>query len=200
MTFSRIHTRSLLAAASLFLSVTVSAQTAPSASEGLQPSAGQVQMMQQIQQKQAEIQQLNQQLGSIQEATMEANPELAERREELIQLVDSKIEAAGIDAETEREELDALQRKLGADDVSTEQSQQRQAEFQRRGQAYQEAQNQAMQSPEVQTLGAELNADLVAAMQKQNPQTDELISKLQSVQQEYQAMIQQAMQQQQNAG
>jgi uncharacterized coiled-coil DUF342 family protein len=153
-------------------------------------------LMQQVQQKQAQIQQLNQQLAQIQEATIEANPELADQRDELLASVDEKMAEAGHNPEDSREKIESLQGQLQGGELSAEENQSVSQALRQEQTSLQQAQSQAMQDEAIRTEIQSLNEALVAAMREQNPQTDELISQLQTVQQEYQALMQRAMQQQ----
>ena len=153
-------------------------------------------LMQQVQQKQAELQQLNQQLAQIQQATIEANPELADQRDELLANVDEKMVEAGHDPEASRDKIEDLSEQLQSGDLSSDENQSVSQELRQEQSSMQRAQSQAMQDEAIQAEMQSLNEDLVAAMREQNPQTDELIAQLQSAQQEYQALMQRAMQQQ----
>ncbi|WP_405234926.1 hypothetical protein [Lentisalinibacter orientalis] len=180
--------------------VSVSAQQMPEGHPGgmMAPnSQGQGnELIQQVQAKRAEIQQLNQQLMQIQESTIEANPELAQQRDDLISFVDEKMAETGYDAEAARGRIEQLQGEMQSGELSTEEQQQHRQQLRQEMTSMQQAQGQIMQDEEFQAKREALNENLVAAMQEQNPQTDELISRLQSAQQEYQQLAQQAMQQQ----
>ncbi|WP_405226523.1 hypothetical protein [Lentisalinibacter sediminis] len=152
-------------------------------------------LIQQVQAKRAEIQQLNQQLMEIQENTIEANPELAKQRDDLISFVDEKMAESGYDAEAARGRIDKLQGEMESGELSAEEQQQNRQQLRQEMTSMQQAQGQIMQDEEFQAKRESLNENLVAAMQEQNPQTDELISRLQTAQQEYQQLAQQAMQQ-----
>lgn len=154
-------------------------------------------LMQQVQQKQAEIQKLNQQLAEIRQATIEANPELADQRDQLLASVDEKMAEAGHDPEASRKKIQDLQEQLQGGELSAEKNQSVSKELRQEQTAMQQAQSQAMQDEAIRTEIQSLNEDLMAAMREQNPRTDELISQLQTAQQEYQALMQRAMQQQQ---
>lgn len=153
-------------------------------------------LMQQVQQKQAEIQQLNQQLAQIQQETIEANPELADQRDELLENVEDKMVQAGHDPEASREKIGELQEQLQGGELSDEESQSVAQEIRQEQSTLQQAQGQAMQDEAIRTEIQSLNEQLVAAMREQDPQSEQLIAQLQSAQQEYQALMQRAMQQQ----
>ncbi|SRR6056297_420047 len=187
------------AAVLVFGVVSVSAQQMPEGHPGgmMAPkSQGQGnELIQQVQAKRAEIEQINQQLMQIQENTIEANPELAQQRDDLISFVDDKMAETGYDAEAARGRIEKLQGEMQSGELSTEEEQQHRQQMRQEMTSMQQAQGQIMQDEEFQQKREALNENLVAAMQEQNPQTDELISRLQTAQQEYQQLAQQAMQQ-----
>lgn len=162
------------------------------------PQAPAQQPMQQILAKRAEIQQLGAELQEIQDATMDANPELAAQRDELVTLMDTKMLDAGYDATAGREKIENLQGQLQGEELSQEDRQALRAQVQRELSSLEQAQGEAMKDQEVQTKRQALNENLVEAMEEQNPQTEELISDLRSASQEYRQLARQ-MQQQQGA-
>lgn len=196
----RVRSRVLSVGAAVAFAVlagAVAAQQAPQ--QSAPPAASQApagDLLQKVQQKQAEIQQLNQQLAKIQQETIEANPELATQRDDLLELVDTKMTEAGHDPDASREKIEDLQGQLDSGELSDEETRSVGQELRQQQSSLQQAQGQAMQDQQVQQEIQQLNEELVAAMREQNPQTDELIAQLQTAQQEYQALMQQAMQQQ----
>lgn len=187
------------AAVLVFGAASVSAQQMPEGHPGgmMAPNAqGQGnELIQKVQAKRAEIQQLNQQLMQIQEKTIEANPELAKQRDDLISFVDEKMAETGYDAEAARGRIEELQGEMQSGELSAEEQQQNRQQLRQEMTSMQQAQGQIMQDEQFQAKREALNENLVAAMQEQDPQTDELISRLQTAQQEYQQLAQQAMQQ-----
>ncbi|WP_405231230.1 hypothetical protein [Lentisalinibacter salinarum] len=187
------------AAVLVFGAASVGAQQMPEGHPGgmMAPNAqGQGnELIQKVQAKRAEIQQLNQQLMQIQEKTIEANPELAKQRDDLISFVDEKMAETGYDAEAARGRIEELQGEMQSGELSAEEQQQNRQQLRQEMTSMQQAQGQIMQDEEFQAKREALNENLVAAMQEQDPQTDELISRLQTAQQEYQQLAQQAMQQ-----
>lgn len=179
----------VLAALMVFTASAVAQQQDPEMSPG-EPS----ELLQRVQEAQAEIQQLNQQLAEIQQATIEANPELAEERDELMATVDAKMEEAGHDPAASRDRIDELRGELESGELSTEESQAVSQELRQEQTSMRQAQGHAMQDPEVQGQIQTLNEQLIAAMREQNEQTQELISQLQEAQREYQQLMQEAMQ------
>ena len=175
----------------------VNAQQMPEGHPGgtMAPNSQANGLMQQVQAKRAQIQQLNQQLMEIQQNTIAANPELATQRDELISYVDDKMAETGYDAEAARGRIEKLQGEMQGGELSADEQQERRQQLRQEMTSMQQAQGQVMQDEEFQTKRQALNESLVAAMQEQNPKTDELISQLQTAQQEYQQLAQQAMQQ-----
>lgn len=188
---------SLACAAAALLAVgtaPVGAQQMPEGHPGM--GSGASELMQQIQAKRMEIERVNQQLMEIQRAAMEANPELAQQRDDLISLVDTKMGEAGYDTEAGRQRIEKLQSDMQSGDLSAEEQEaNRQALRQEMG-SMQQAQGQVMQDEEFQSRREALNENLVEAMEKQSPETEGLIAQLERLQQEYRQLAQQAMQQQ----
>lgn len=191
--FGIINSKALIGIAlGLFAGAAVSQQAPQQSAPGAQAGG----LMQQVQQKQAQIQQLNQQLAQIQQATLEANPELADQRDDLLTNVDEHMIEAGHDPDASREKIGDLQEQLQGGELSTEDSQSLAQEIRQEQTQLQQAQRQAMQDEAIQAEIQSLNDGLVEAMREQNPQTEQLIAQLQTAQQEYQALMQRAMQQQ----
>jgi DNA repair exonuclease SbcCD ATPase subunit len=180
-----VRSAAVLAAAALF--------AAPLQAQ--QGNAGEPsQLLQQVQAKQAEIQQLNQELQQIQQSTIEANPGLADKRDQFMSMVDDKMSASGVDPDASRAKMEDLQGQLESGELSEQESQAASEELRKEQASMRQAQGEAMQDPEVQEQIQSLNEELLAAMREQNPDTDNLISELQTAQQEYQTLMQQAMQ------
>lgn len=157
------------------------------------------QPMQQILAKRAEIQELGQELQQIQQATIEANPELATQRDELVTLMDTKMIDAGHDPSANRDQIEQLQDELQEGELSESERKTLRSELQQEIATLQQAQGQVMQDEEVRSKRQSLNEGLVSAMQEQNPQTTELIRELQTARQEYQQLASQ-LQRQQGSG
>ncbi|MDT8451082.1 MAG: hypothetical protein RQ847_13015 [Wenzhouxiangellaceae bacterium] len=195
---SRVRSRVLAAGMAVALAALAGAVTAQQAPQQSAPPAdpsGAGELLQKVQQKQSEIQQLNQQLAQIQKETIEANPDLAAQRDDLLELVDTRMTEAGHDPDASREKIEDLQGQLDSGELSDEETRSVGQQLRQEQSSLQQARGQAMQDQQVRQKIQALNGDLVAAMREQNPRTDELIAQLQSAQQEYQALMQQAMQQ-----
>jgi len=183
--------------AALALSATAAAQQ-PAAQGGAGLSQGEQQaLMQQLNAKRQEIQQLNQKLMTIQESAMEANPDLEQQREDWVALVDTKMKEAGHNPAQSREKIQGLQAQLQEDELSQEESQAVAQQLRQEQGSLQQAQREILQDEQVKSERTALNQQMIEAMQEQNPRTDEIIAQLQAAQQDYRAIAQQAMQQSQ---
>jgi len=151
-------------------------------------------LMQEVREVQTQIQQINQKLVEIQENTIATHPELGNKRDALMASVDDKMIEAGHDPESSRDKIENLESQLEQGELSQQESQAVTQQLRSEQASMRQAQGQAMQDPEVQAQVQSLNQELVAAMREQNPQTDELITQLQTAQQQYQTLMQQAMQ------
>lgn len=150
--------------------------------------------MEQLRALQQRVQDINAELMEIQEATLEANPALEERREGLMDQLDEKMLEAGFDGESQRAELDSLVAAFEDTTLAEDVRMGLQQEIQAGQGEYQQAQAAAFEDPEVQAATEELNTDLIAAMKEVDPQAGELIDQLQATQQRFQMLMQQAMQ------
>jgi len=177
----------------------MSQRPAPMNQQGPAQQAPSQQLMQQVLAKRAEIQNLGQELQQIQQETLEANPELAKERDELVTLMDTKMVEAGHDPSASRDKIEDLQGQLQGEELSKSERQELGAELRQEMTTLQQAQGDVMQDQEVQAKRQSLNENLVSAMEEQNPKTEELISDLQTAQREYRQLASR-MQQQQGGG
>lgn len=171
---------------------------AQSTTQQSEPSPEAQGVMQELQAMQQEMQQLMAELRQIQQQATQANPELAAEQEDYRDLVIDAMSDQDFDAEAEIQELQSLQAELqGGDQLGEQERQAKMQELQQKSQQFRSRQQQAMQSDEVTAAREELDQKMQAAMKEQNPQAAELITELNELQEEYQSLLQQAMQQQQ---
>jgi len=161
-----------------------------------QQGAPSAQMMQQLQQVQRQIMQLSQQLSTIQQTTVESNPELADQRDALMSSLDRNMAEAGYDVESSREKIDHLYRQLQGGELSAEQTRDLTEQFRKEQSSFQMAQQRAMQDETIQIELESLNEGVIDAMREQDENTDVLMGQLQAAQQQYQVLMQRAMPQQ----
>lgn len=153
-------------------------------------------LMQQLQAKRNEVQQLNQELMALQEEAIGANPELANQREALQSYLETGMREAGYDVAQGRTRIEGLQEELQSGELSAaEQQESRQALRTELGDM-RAAQGEVMEDEEFKARRQALNEDMLAAMSEVDPQVEALIRDLQVAQREYQLLAQKAMQRQ----
>lgn len=182
----------LTAVLSLFLLLTAGAATAQSPDAAL--TAEQQAQLQAIHAARKQMMQLEQRLTQIQEATLAANPELKAQQEGFKAKLLAAMEENGYAAEQEVAELHALEARLRAEGASDEERRALMVEFQQKAAAYQQAQRQAMESESLQQARQELSDAVLAAMKRQDPQTEALIGQLQETRQRLMALHREAVQ------
>lgn len=162
---------------------------AESPAPGAQPqqqqlSPEQTQQVQRFQQLQAELQGLQQQLGAIQEKTLEARPELAQQQEDFEQLVMEQMRANGHQPEQEFEQIQALQEKVQDQNLSEDQRRGHYDDYRQAVMEFQQAQQQVMQQEQVQSARQELNQAMLTAMKSEDSRTESLLQDMQSKQEQ----------------
>ncbi|MGM0553675.1 MAG: hypothetical protein ACQETK_07750 [Pseudomonadota bacterium] len=137
---------------------------------------------------QMEMQQLQQELATIQQQAIENNPELEEKGDSLEVLVMDKMEAAGYEPRRDLETLEGAQEQLQDSELSAEERQSviESEDVQQAQTNLQEAQQAVADDEEIQDAQTELREELMDAMRTENPDVDELLSRLQSLQQQMQ--------------
>lgn len=166
------------------------------------PSSEAPAAMQELQAKQQQIQQLMNELRGIQQAATEANPELAEEQKEYRDLVMATMAEQNFDPRAAMEDLQSLQAELqgGGDQLGEEERQAKMQELEQKSQEFRNQQQKAMQAEEVTAARDELDQKMRAAMKEQDPEAAEMMAELTALQKEYQSLLQEAMQQQQQGG
>lgn len=137
---------------------------------------------------QMEMQQLQQTLAETQQQAIENNPELERKGEELEDLVLTKMEEAGYQPRQDLETLEGAEERLRDPDLSAEERQQviQSEDVQQAQMNLQEAQQAVAQDEEIISAQEALREDLMAAMREENPEIDDIIARLESLQQEMQ--------------
>lgn len=136
---------------------------------------------------QQELMEIGQRLSQIQQQAVENNPELREQADALEELVTEKMRAAGHDPGGIMETLLAAQARMeeaGTDAQRREIIESR--EVREAQQELQEAQQAAVQDPEVQAAQQELEEAMLDAMRREDPQTDRLLERMQEIQEQAQ--------------
>lgn len=165
------------------------------------PSSEAPAVMQELRAKQQEMRQLMGELRQIQQQATEANPELAAQQEDYRDLVMNTMSDQNFDPEAELQDMRSLQAELrGNNQLGQDERQAKMQELQQKKQQFRSKQQEAMQAEDVQTAREELDQDMRDAMKEQSPKAADLIARLDELQEEYQNLLQKAMQQQQQGG
>ncbi|WP_018873546.1 hypothetical protein [Thioalkalivibrio sp. ALJ16] len=137
---------------------------------------------------QMEMQQLQQTLAETQQRAIENNPDLEQKGEALENLVLDKMESAGYQPRRDLETLESAEEQLRDPDLSTEQQQEifQSESVQQAQMNLQEAQQAVSQDEEILEAQAALREDLMSAMREENPDIDDVLQRMQAIQQQMQ--------------
>jgi AcrR family transcriptional regulator len=167
---------------------------APSGAEpppGLTPE--QIEQLETLRQKRAELMEVKQRLDQIQKDVMDADPELRSLEDAFAEVLKDEMTRMGRKPDEEVAELRVLQERLQGEELPDAERQVLWGEFQEKAGSFQAAQRQALQSPRVREAQTELRDAIVAAMQARDPETEALLARMESVREELKAMHQRAM-------
>lgn len=169
----------LLAASVMLVSPLI--QAAPPAAPEM--SAEQSQKVEQFKQLQLQLEELQQQLNAIQEATLDAHPELAQQQQEFKEMVVEEMRSNGHNPKQQIEAIQSLQGKVKNEDLPVEERKAYYQEYRQTVMDFQQAQQEVMEQDNVQSAREDLNESMLVAMQEQNPRTEDLIADIKQKQQ-----------------
>lgn len=179
-----------------------SQETAESGSEAEQKQSSGAADRKAIMQTQRKMQNLQRELGKVQQKALEENPELAEKQEALQDLVISTMQDNGHTPEKDMERMKEIREKMQSGDVEKAEKQKMAQEMRKHQQSLVQARQEAFQDEEVQKKTSEFREELMAAMKETDPEAESLIEEYnktrQKMQQDMQKMQQQRSQQQGN--
>lgn len=141
------------------------------------------QLMQEYRQKAARLQEIHAQ-------TIQSNPELAAQQDEFVAMVRAAVEEQGYDIEAGQERVQALAAKLKSGELSQEERQAVMQDFAAERRALQQARAAALQQPEIQQAGKQLQQDTLAAMKAQSDETGALMNDLRRLREQLRAATQ----------
>lgn len=167
------------------------APAAATAPHGMSPE--QAKQIEQFQALQNEARELQQQLGAIHEATLKANPELQQQRDDLEALIGGKMREAGSDPDKDMEKIQGLQAKMQDQNLPEAEREQHFREFSKTVESFQAAQEKVMQDKDVQAAQEKMENDTMAAMMKQDANTEKLIAQVREKQEAMMAIRDQLM-------
>lgn len=158
----------------------IAAQTPPPAAQ---------QMPDSVREMLTEMQQIQQQLATIQEQTLEANAELRAQQEATEDAVFYAMVEADPGVEQTIERLEEMGQEIRAAQAEQDTTRMRELlmEGQQAQQRLQAAQAQAMQRDDVSNQVQEYRDDLLEAMKAHDPQTEQLIARMEDLAQRLQA-------------
>jgi hypothetical protein len=193
--FGRTTARTLLALGAVaILAPAITSQAAPptAAAPAPAPAPGKEGSMAAVQQIHSQYMKLQQQLAQIQQKTMQANPELQKQEKAFMDLLLSKMSAGGTSAKDQMDALHKLEEKLGNKDTPAADREKLVSEYQQKMTAFRTEQMQALKDPEVQKARESLMEATVAAMKKQDPQTEQLMQQIEEKQAELKKIMESA--------
>lgn len=189
MTFVTTHTTSIRTRATALVAGALLALPAlaqgpagtaqPSPATGPQAEARQLMM---------EYREVAGKLREIQQSAIESNPELAERHEAYQAMLNEAMVENGASPEATRAELKEIRDKVSNGEVEPGEQQALRNEFRSKRQELAQARQEAMSMPEVQEAGQSLRTATIAAMKDHDPKTEQLISRMENIQQQMQQL------------
>jgi len=134
--------------------------------------------------QQARLQQIQQQLGMVQQMAIDESPDLRAENEELDELVMEKIDDLGHDSKAMIQNMSSLQEQYQTEDLPDQERQQILQEFQEVQQQLMAAQEIALQDSQVVAAQKVFRGNLLEAMREHEPAIDDLIEEFEQIQQE----------------
>lgn len=182
--------RALMLVALAFTSIVTAplqAQPQSGASEGA--TATENKQVQAFEQVRSEYVKTQQRLEQIQAETLQARPELKKQEQTFNDLLVDEMKSGGHTPTQDLAEIEGLQAQLSSDKTADNERQELTTQFQHKVMAYRKAQSQALQSEKVKKAQSELMENMVTAMKKQDPQTEQLLQKMATKRQQLEQML-----------
>jgi hypothetical protein len=177
----------------IFVVMVLAALALPAQGEEAAPSGGLTPaQLQELQQLQQEMQTLGQQLDAIQQAALQANPELQNQQEQYRKKLTNAMQEQGADPEPVLERMGDIQEQLQDEELDKEKRQQLINTYREKDMRLQRARQEAMQNEEVRKAAEDLSEATLTAMREQDPKTEELLQELEQLQQRMQKLISEA--------
>lgn len=173
----------LIAIAALGFTSVATAQDSAGTATAAQQQARQ--LMQQYRQKAAKLQQIHAE-------TLKSNPDLQAQQQAFVNMVRDAVQAQGYDIEAGRERVKSMAEKLQSGELSDEERKAVMQDFAAERRALGQARAAALQQPEVQEAGKQLQDDTLAAMKAQNPEVEQLIADMKQLREQLRAAMQPA--------
>ena len=159
-------------------------------------SAGNQQAQQLMQSYRSDAQKLKQ----IHDKTIDNNPQLAKQQKAFEAQVKKAVKNQGYDVDAGQKRMEKYAKQLQNKDLSDDKRKAVMQKFQSERQQMVKARNAAMQQPEIQQAGEQLQQNTVQAMKKENGKTDQIISDMKTKRSKLQQQMGSAGQAGGNAG
>jgi len=173
---------STLSLAALFATAATHAQQQP----GMALSQ---QQMEQIKALQEQGQQIQRKISQIQEKTVAENPELTQRSASLDEQTMAAMKAQGYDPEAIMEKMKELQVEFRKPDTTPERKEELQQAFQSKRAELQKAQQSVAGDQELEQARNQLQQEMMAAMEKTDPQLPKLLEQLNQLRNQMQQIM-----------
>lgn len=142
-----------------------------------------------LMQTQRKLQNLQRELGQLRQKALDENPELAEEREDLRDMLVSTMQDNGHSPEKDQARMKEIQSKLQSGDVKQGEKQKLVQEMRQRQRGLMQAQREAFQNEEIQEKAKQFEENLVAAMKEADPEAESLIKEYNQTQQQMQQQM-----------
>ncbi|MCS4503200.1 hypothetical protein KBTX_01044 [wastewater metagenome] len=128
------------------------------------------------------VRKLSQKLSKIRQSAIKNNPDLAKQRDALRQSVNDSIRSSGVDPKKDVARLREIAKKLRAGDVKGEEQKALTKEYRKKREALLEARRKALSNEDIQASQKKFRDELLAAMKKEDPNTEDLIKQYNAAQ------------------
>lgn len=185
--------RSGLAAVLLAVALGVTAQIRPSPQEPA-PPAGQGPALSEAEMQNAralmlEMQQLQEQLGEIQERAVAAHPEVQQQAQAFQDALVGAMQREGYDPRGSLAHIESIEQQIEQGNLSEQERQTLIQELRDEHQQLVQAEEAALQHPQVQQAREDFVMGMLNAMREEAPETDRLIEQLMSKNQELNEIV-----------
>lgn len=141
-------------------------------------AAGDQEQFQAMMQAQQRLRQVERQLTKIQKEAVNAHPELQKKQDDFRSLLMTTMRSKGYTPEKDMKRLNELRKKLNDRSLNVDDRDKLIAEFQEKSSRLQKAQHDAFGEKKVKQAQQDLQAAVVAAMKKTDPNTTKLLKEM----------------------
>lgn len=142
-----------------------------------------------LMQTQRKLRNLQRELGKLRQQALEDNPELAEERKNLQDMLVSTMQDNGHSPKKDQARMKEIQGKLQSGEVEQAEKQKLVQEMRQHQRSLMQAQREAFQNKEVQQKAKQFEENLVSAMKDADPEAESLIKEYNQTQQQMQQQM-----------